>query len=216
MDSRFLSSSEDSGSSSQHNYGTTTVTFNIIATAIFVVVSYCFFLPCNRFIPLDRRSVAMLGATLCYATRSFFFPSNKLDLVEAVDFDVLVLLFGIMAINFIMVHQRETKSLIIYVQTQIQENPKRGFWLVSLAAFVVSPLLTNDGVCLLFVEPILNAFKGLSSPDDSTHSMSSVTETLSSSFPLEKGDAFYFLLALACSANIGSALTYTGNPQVHI
>lgn len=28
-----------------------------------------------------------------------------------------------------------------------------------------------------------------------------------------KEDALYFLLTLACSANIGSALTYTGNPQ---
>ena len=28
-----------------------------------------------------------------------------------------------------------------------------------------------------------------------------------------KSDAIYFLLALACSANIGSSLTYTGNPQ---
>lgn len=31
--------------------------------------------------------------------------------------------------------------------------------------------------------------------------------------PLTREDAFYFLLALACSTNIGSALTYTGNPQ---
>ena len=30
---------------------------------------------------------------------------------------------------------------------------------------------------------------------------------------LEKSDALYFLLTLACSSNIGSALTYTGNPQ---
>jgi Na+/H+ antiporter NhaD/arsenite permease-like protein len=30
---------------------------------------------------------------------------------------------------------------------------------------------------------------------------------------LRKEDALYFLLALACSSNIGSALTYTGNPQ---
>ena len=29
--------------------------------------------------------------------------------------------------------------------------------------------------------------------------------------PLETGDAMYFLITLACSANIGSALTYTGS-----
>ncbi len=30
---------------------------------------------------------------------------------------------------------------------------------------------------------------------------------------LETSDAVYLLLTLACSSNIGSALTYTGNPQ---
>lgn len=30
---------------------------------------------------------------------------------------------------------------------------------------------------------------------------------------LDRGDIIYFLLALACSANIGSQITYTGNPQ---
>lgn len=34
------------------------------------------------------------------------FPHNKMDLVDAIDFDVLVLLGGIMAINFIMVRWR--------------------------------------------------------------------------------------------------------------
>lgn len=81
----------------------TSIAYNIIAIVIFCLVSFCFFLPCNRFIPLDRRSASILGATLCYASRSFLFPHNKMDMVDAIDFDVLVLLGGIMAINFIMV-----------------------------------------------------------------------------------------------------------------
>eukprot|EP00607_Mallomonas_marina_P009506 CAMPEP_0182419086 /NCGR_PEP_ID=MMETSP1167-20130531/3486_1 /TAXON_ID=2988 /ORGANISM="Mallomonas Sp, Strain CCMP3275" /LENGTH=502 /DNA_ID=CAMNT_0024593705 /DNA_START=485 /DNA_END=1993 /DNA_ORIENTATION=+ len=112
-----------------------------------------------------------------------------------------------MAINFIMVRQKETKKLIIHVQNQIKENPKKGFWLVSFAAFIVSPFLTNDGVCLLFVEPILNAFDSIDRPKGP------FDYTPNDTFSLEKKDAFYFLLSLACSANIGSALTYTGNPQ---
>lgn len=77
-------------------YGSTSVVYNIIALIIFVIVSYCFFLPCNNIIPLDRRSASILGATLCYSTRSFLFPHNKMDLLDAIDFDVLVLLGGIM------------------------------------------------------------------------------------------------------------------------
>lgn len=182
----------------------TSLIFDIIAGIIFVFVSFCFFFPCNQLIPLDRRSAAILGATMCYATRTFFFPRNKIDIVDSIDFDVLALLTGIMAINFIMIHQKESKRVIRYVQTQVRNHPKSGFWLVSFAAFIISPFLTNDGVCLLFVEPILNAFESLD--DNSRKPMSE--------FHLTKGDSFYFLLALACSSNIGSALTYTGNPQV--
>jgi len=184
----------------------TSAAYDIVAIVIFLVVSFTFLFPCNRFIPLDRRTAAVMGATLCYATRAFIFPNNKINLEAAVDFDVLVLLAAIMAINFIMVRQKETKKLINHVQMQVNLNPRKGFWLVSLAAFLVSPFLTNDGVCLLFVEPILNAFDNI---DRSRHGDSSSGSQLQ----LEKKDAFYFLLSLACSANIGSSLTYTGNPQ---
>lgn len=182
----------------------TSLAFDIIAGIIFLFVSFCFFFPCNRLIPLDRRSAAILGATMCYATRSIFFPRNKIDIVDSIDFDVLALLTGIMAINFIMIHQKESKRVIRYVQTQVRSHPKSGFWLVSFAAFIISPFLTNDGVCLLFVEPILNAFESLEENP----------KKQPTDFQLTKGDSFYFLLALACSSNIGSALTYTGNPQV--
>ena len=98
-----MTSSSSSDGDNDYESGTTSVTYNIIAMVIFCMVSYCFFLPCNNIIPLDRRSASILGATLCYATRSFLFPHNKMDLLGAIDFDVLVLLGGIMAINFIMV-----------------------------------------------------------------------------------------------------------------
>ena len=50
------------------------------------------------------------------ATRAFLFGGeSKMDLVEAVDFDVLVLLSGIMAVNYIMVHQQETKDVIYII-----------------------------------------------------------------------------------------------------
>lgn len=189
-------------------YLATGAAYDTFAICVFSVVSLTFFFPVNRFFPLDRRSVAVFGATLCYLSGAIFFPQHSRDLTDSVDFDVLILLTGIMAINFIVVHQRETKDLITHVQEQIHEDPRKGFWLVSFATFITSPFLTNDGVCLLFVEPILNAFQHAI---DTGTSVESVIPT--AILTLEKGDAFYFLIALACSSNLGSCLTYTGNPQ---
>ena len=103
------------------------------------------------------------------------------------------------------------------MQLQVQCNPLKGFWLVSAAAFLVAPFLTNDGVCLLFVELILDAFDATKSISNNhlNTSLSSPEQrakiVLLQEMPLETGDAIYFLLTLACSANIGSALTYTGH-----
>lgn len=83
------------------------------------------------------------------------------------------------------------------------------------------------GVCLLMVEIILNTFdddellSASANPVDSDNKAALEYSTLSDthiegnrqSMKLEKKDAMYFLLTLACSSNIGSALTYTGNPQ---
>ena len=80
------------------------LTYQIVACSIFAIVSFTFLFPCNTIIPLDRRTVAVLGATLCYITRTFVFANKKMDMLHAVDFDVLVLLASIMAINHIVVH----------------------------------------------------------------------------------------------------------------
>lgn len=132
-----------------------------------------------------------------------------MDVVQAVDFDVMILLASIMIINHIVVHLKETKDVIDYLQNLVNEDPVRGLWVISLAAFMASPFLTNDGVCLLFVEPILNAFEQAPFASEIIESGQEQNGRL----VLRKEDALYFLLALACSANIGSALTYTGNPQ---
>lgn len=109
------------------------------------------------FIYSDRRTVAVVGALLCYLTRTFFF--TEMNMLHAIDFNVLILLASIMVVNHIVVHLKETKKIIDYLQGLVKLNPVRGFWMISFAAFIVSPFLTNDGVCLLFVEPILNAFE---------------------------------------------------------
>ena len=158
-------------------------------------------------IQTDRRTVAVVGALACYLTRTYLFPSEPINLLEAIDFDVLILLSSIMIINHIVIHLKETKKLIKYFQNLIKSNPIRGFWMVSLVAFLASPFLTNDGVCLLLVEPILFAFQ------DAQEDQADNNEEETAPSLLNRDDIIYFLLALACSTNIGSALTYTGNPQ---
>ena len=103
----------------------------------------------------------------------------------------------------------ETKKAVAFLQNQVQKNPLKGFWLVSAAALVVAPFLTNDGVCLLFVQLILDAFEGVQAMEDQlatkTHNMltnSAEQRALivkMKEMPLETGDALYFLLTLACS-----------------
>lgn len=203
---------ESSHSESSHNedYSHDT-TYVVIACIIFAVMSFTFLFPCNKFIPLDRRTVGVVCSLACYLTRAFGFPSRRMDLISAIDFDVLLLLASIMIVNHIVVHLKETRRIIVYFQEIVQKDPRLGFWTISLVAFSVSPFLTNDGMCLLLVEPILMAFEKTNNDD-------TIEEVLENNdknkkFELRREDALYFLLALACSTNIGSALTYTGNPQ---
>jgi Na+/H+ antiporter NhaD/arsenite permease-like protein len=173
----------------------------------------------NMLYEIDRRTGNVVGAIACYFTRRYMFPSRPIDLLEAVDFDVLILLSSIMIINYVVIHLKEVKKTIQYFQHLIKIDAVKGFWMISIVAFLVSPFLTNDGVCLLFVEPILLCFKDLSTDEDDFEDLETTDEGNNRSTrqvkmsKLEKIDTIYFLFALSCSTNIGSTLTYTGNPQ---
>jgi len=193
-----------------------------IAVTIFIILAGQLLFPSNRFLPIDRRTSSISCAVLVYCSHKFLLKNEaEVDLIEAVDFDVLLLLSAIMIINHIIVHLKETKATIRKVQVLIQENPLKGFWLTSFVAFAASPFLTNDGVCLLLVAPILAAFEDLpsqrSGEEENTDSIedgrAKLLDLKQLSMPLQSSDAVYFMLTLACSSNIGSALTYTGNPQ---
>lgn len=228
-----------SGDTAPVSHENSETTYVAVAVAIFAVVSFTFLFPCNFLIPLgkdfkclyfivpsthisytDRRTIAVVGALACYLSRQFFFPSNSMDVIGAIDFEVLILLSSIMIINHIVIHLRETKNLIEYFQSIIHKSPQYGFWLLSFVAFIVSPFLTNDGVCLLFVEPVLHIFEDVKRQAQSGNGKA--IEDIKDGptvinnrrvKDLRNSDALYFLVALACSTNIGSALTYTGNPQ---
>lgn len=75
----------------------TTITYDIVAVSIFAVMAFVFLFPLNAAIPLDRRTIAVLGSVVCYTTRAFCFPhKSNLSIIDAVDWDVLLLLASIM------------------------------------------------------------------------------------------------------------------------
>lgn len=63
--------------------------YNISAVIIFAVMAYTFLFPCNKLIPLDRRTVAVLCSVLCYITRTYAFHGRTMNIIEAIDWDVL-------------------------------------------------------------------------------------------------------------------------------
>lgn len=165
-----------------------------------------------------------------------------------------------MIINFVLMKQVIVKKGIQIMQNYISYDLDKAFWIVSFVAFIASPFITNDGLCLLLVDPVLDAFlpptncnlsSSPSSPSASpfadSGNQTSVSESNCSIFsaiktkclpfccssPLQgyvstwggrhssvdlkrpdgTSERFYFMIGIACSANLGSSMTFTGNPQ---
>jgi Na+/H+ antiporter NhaD/arsenite permease-like protein len=225
------------------------VFYRLFVTAIFIVVALLLLFPSNRFLPLDRRLACVWGAALCSLIMYCFGqPYNPLSFV---DVDVLLVLSAIMIINFMLLRHPWLSWIIERIQYYIQTDVDKGFYLVSIMAFFTSQVIMNDGVCLMLVYPVLDAFIPLSSVSsfsgeksnqqtkkqadpaggiltDSSQKLisqsqgkvvderansetSSASSSSASSF--HRYDSFYFMLNIACSANIGSVMTYAGNPQ---
>jgi Na+/H+ antiporter NhaD/arsenite permease-like protein len=176
------------------------VVANVLITFIFSAVALQFLFPSNRILPLDRRLSGLFGAALCSVVL-WSFKNSHINPGILIDVPVLLVLISIMAINFIIMHQSLLQRSIHLMQSYIRRHRKRGFWLVSLIAFVTSPFITNDGLCILLVSPVLDAFP--------SHHESLTT----SKRELQDKERLFYMLAIACSANIGSSATFTGNPQ---
>jgi len=284
-----------------------------------------FLFPSNKFLPIDRR-LAGLGGAACCVVFTWIFDveieptpndsetEDKLPLTfntHHIDVVVLVILTAIMVINFVIMRQEEIVKGIAYIQNIIRTDVNAGYWFVCIVAFLASPFITNDGLCLLIVDPVLDAFLMTHDPrkpvvdlssarresmctpkeektfftsiqaffasnkaPDSRHgsdasvngnntptkesltgkigssssmggpisatsdksfskngrtSMLDVAPTLAALIPFASSKAndvtvelkrvdhlsnrFFYMLGIACSANIGSAMTFTGNPQ---
>jgi Na+/H+ antiporter NhaD/arsenite permease-like protein len=133
---------------------------------------------------LDRTGVALLGALVLVATERVT-PASAWG---SVDVPTLTLLFGLMVVSA----QFRLGGFYTWLTRRIVAAPLDPPALLAAVVVVsgaLSALLANDIVCLA-VAPLLVegcARRGL--------------------------DPVPFLLALACSANVGSAATLIGNPQ---
>lgn len=177
----------------------TSAASTVLTSIVFLWVAMQFIFPFNALVPLDRRSTSLIGAAFCYIIQI-----NHGNPVNFIDFNVFVVLFSIMIVNYIMLQQPVivhffTDTLTKYITSSYTVNsPKysssKCFWLISCVAFVTSMFITNDGLCLFLVNPILTQLAKLKHRK------------------INK-DTFFYMLTICASSNIGSACTLQGNPQ---
>ncbi|MDR2884708.1 MAG: hypothetical protein LBV09_06325 [Deferribacteraceae bacterium] len=135
-------------------------------------------------IKIDRPSGVLVGSTLLVVSGGITLPMAY----SYIDWDVITFLLGMM----IMTAYLELAGFFPVAARFIVKRAHSGN---SLLAFVIagtallSALFVNDTICLLFTPMLLAATRAL------------------------KVNPIPYLLAVAFSSNIGSALTVTGNPQ---
>jgi Na+/H+ antiporter NhaD/arsenite permease-like protein len=137
-----------------------------------------------RILPLNRPAAALLGAVLMVGCRVMT-PEQA---YRSVDYDTLVLLLGMMLISaylFLAGFFDWAADTIL----RLAPTPQALLLYLVLTSGALSALLVNDTVCLMLT-PLV------------------VAVMVRGGLPLPP-----YLLALAMSANLGSAATLVGNPQ---
>lgn len=155
------------------------------ALAVFAATYLLISLQKIRFLNLDRPSAALAGGLLMVLFG--IVPFSK-AVREAINWETIALLFGMM----VVVAYLKRARFFEYVSTWIllrAGTPSRLLALLVPASGLLSALFVNDTICLLFTPIVLGALlKARRNPVP-------------------------YLIALVTSANIGSVMTLTGNPQ---
>jgi Na+/H+ antiporter NhaD/arsenite permease-like protein len=135
-------------------------------------------------LPLNRPAAALLGTVLMVAC-GVLTPEQA---YRAVDYNTLVLLLGMSLISAYLYLAGFFEWTADWV-LRVAKTPQRLLFYLMLTAGILSALLVNDTICLMLT-PLV------------------ITVVVRGRLPL-----LPYLLALAMSANIGSACTLVGNPQ---
>jgi Na+/H+ antiporter NhaD/arsenite permease-like protein len=158
---------------------------SIAALAIFAATYLLISTHRIRFLNLDRPLTALTGALLLVLLGVVPFDEA---LLRAISWETLLLLLGMM----IVVACLKLAHFFEYVSTWIlirSRTPGRLLAFLIAASGLLSALFVNDTICVLFTPVVLAA----------------VLRARLNPVP--------FLIALVTSANIGSVMTLTGNPQ---
>jgi Na+/H+ antiporter NhaD/arsenite permease-like protein len=157
---------------------------SIAAIAVFGLVYLIILAGENSPRKLDRPAAGLLGAVLMVLCGVL----TRGEAVAAIDFSTLALLFGFMTV----VHHVVASGLLdraAHGAVRHGRSPHQMLWAVCGVSGLMSALFVNDTVCLLMTPLVLSV-------------------TRRAKLPAEP-----YLLALATSANAGSVMTITGNPQ---
>ena len=157
---------------------------NAVALLIFAATYAIVAVRRFRPMPVGRPAGALLGATAMVAT-GVLTPS---DAYAAIDHDTVMLLFGMMLLTAWITDGGALDGLVRGVVRRAR-TPWRLLVALSLLSALLSAFLVNDTVCV-FLTPVV------------------VVTCQRAGLPLGP-----YLVALATSANIGSACTLVGNPQ---
>jgi Na+/H+ antiporter NhaD/arsenite permease-like protein len=132
---------------------------------------------------LDRTGLAVLGAVAFLATGSIGVEAAK----EAVDAPTLAVLFGMMLLSA----QYRQSGLYSAIGGRLARvaDPRRLLLGTIVVTALLSAVLTNDVICF------------------------ALTPLLGGALLASRRPPLPYLAALACAANLGSALTPIGNPQ---
>src|SRR5438105_2554370 len=137
-----------------------------------------------KILPLNRPAAALLGAVLMVAT-GVVTPERA---YRAVNYDTIVLLLAMMLVSsyLYLAHFFEWAADIVL---RFSCTPQRLLFYLILTSGILSALLVNDTICLMLTPLVIAVIRR-------------------GKLPL-----LPYLIALATSANIGSAATLVGNPQ---
>lgn len=133
---------------------------------------------------LDRTGAAIIGATLMI----LFDVLSLEEAVRAVDFNTIILLFGMM----IVVANLRLSGFFRAVAAWVVEHARRPVLLLASIVFVTgffSAFFVNDTMCLVMTPLVLEVALAL------------------------RRNPVPYLMAVATGSNIGSVATITGNPQ---
>ena len=157
-------------------------------TAIIIfLISYLFIAgKPPRFFPIGRPTGALLGAFLMIACGVVPFTTALSPMV--IDWNTILLLLGAMIQSSLLAQVGFYRYLVAKVAARTP-TPRRLLAYTMLVSGALSALLVNDTVCVLLTPLVVSLARTIEVP----------------LLPL--------LLAVAIGANIGSALTLSGNPQ---